>query len=65
MPDSGAAKAGMLDGDRILRIEGKDVNSFTDYREATGENKPGDVVGVDVRRGEEELTLKVTMAARG
>ena len=65
MPDSGAAKAGMMDGDRILRIEGKEVNSFADYREATGEKKPGDVVGVDIRRGDEELSLKVEMAARG
>jgi S1-C subfamily serine protease len=65
MPDGAAAKAGMKDGDRILRIEGKEVNSFTDYREATGEKKPGDVVVVDVRRGDEEMNLKVELAARG
>lgn len=65
MPDGGAAQAGMQDGDRILRIGGKEVNTFSDYREAVGDKKPGDVVEVAVKRGADEVNLKVTLAARG
>ena len=65
LPDGGAAKAGMQDGDRILSIAGNAVNGFREYRQATREMKPGDVVAVVVKRGREELTLEVTLRARG
>ncbi len=65
LPDGGAAKAGMKDGDRILSIGGQTVNGFREYRQATREKKPGDVVAVVVKRGRDELTLEVTLRARG
>ncbi len=63
--NGGAAKAGMKAGDRIMEIDGSSINSFADFRTATAERKPGDVVGVSVLRGAERLTLRVELSARG
>ncbi len=64
-PGGSAEKAGMKEGDRILRVAGIDIGDFRDYREATGDKKPGDVVDIIVKRGKEEMILEVELAARG
>lgn len=64
-PGGGAAEAGMKVADRILRIDGRSINGFRDYREVTSDRKPGDVIEVVVRREQEELTLEVKLSARG
>ncbi|MFQ5495247.1 MAG: M28 family peptidase, partial [Phycisphaerae bacterium] len=64
-PASGADKAGMKNGDRILRIEGRAINGFSDYSEVTRGKKPGDRLAVIVLRGGKELTLSVELSARG
>ncbi|MBI4717105.1 MAG: M28 family peptidase [Planctomycetes bacterium] len=58
-----ADMAGMKAGDRIIRIDGKNVANIYDYMAATRNNKPGDTVEVVVLRGDNELTLKVTLAS--
>jgi hypothetical protein len=63
-PGGPAAHAGMQAGDRIVRVAGREVGGFGDYREAVREKKGGDVVDVVVRRGSQELTLSVTLQAR-
>jgi hypothetical protein len=63
-PGSGADKAGMKAGDRITRINGHPINGFGDYREVTGDKKPGDIIEVTVLRGQQELILKVELSAR-
>lgn len=65
MPSRGAAKAGMKVGDRILKVNAVVINGFMDYREATRDKKPGDVIDVVVKRGREEITLNVKLSARG
>lgn len=63
-PGGGAANAGMKPGDRIVRVEEKDITGFSDYREAVKDKNPGETIAVRVLRGEEELTLSVELAAR-
>jgi hypothetical protein len=61
-PNGPAEMAGMKAMDRIIRIAGKDVSNIFDYMASTRRNEPGDTVEVVILRGEEELTLQVTLA---
>ncbi len=62
--DSPAANAGLKAGDRIMKIAGRDVHNVYDYTYALGEMKAGQEYVIDVLRGNERLTLKITPAAR-
>ena len=64
LPEGGAAKAGMLTGDSIIEIDGRVIKGFADYRAATEDKKPGDVLDMLVLRGDEEIRLKVELGAR-
>jgi len=60
-PGSPAEKAGMLDGDIIIRFADTEVRNIFDYMTALSRHEAGDVVQVFVRRGvdEEELTVEL------
>ena len=62
--ESPAAKAGLKAGDRIVKLAGRDVRNVYDYTHALGEMKAGQEYEVEVVRGGERLTLKLTPAAR-
>ena len=62
--DSPAAKAGLKAGDRIVKMAGHDVKNVYDYTYALGEMKAGQEYDVEIVRGSEHLTLKITPAAR-
>src|SRR5215218_7984789 len=62
--DSPAAKAGLKAGDKIVRIGNRDVKNVYDYTFALGEMKAGQEYAVEVMRGGEKLTLKITPEAR-
>jgi len=62
--DSPAARTGVKAGDRIMKIAGRDVHNVYDYTYALGEMKAGQEYEVEVVRGSERLTLKITPAAR-
>ncbi len=57
--DGPAAKAGMLKGDIIIEIEGKEIKNIYDYMYRLAELKKGQTVKVKVRRGEDILELTV------
>ncbi len=61
-PGEPAAKAGIRDGDRIIRIAGQSISDLYGYMEVMREQKAGEAVEVVVKRGSEELTFKVTLA---
>ena len=62
--DSPAAKAGLKAGDRIVKIGNTDVKNVYDYTQALGEMKAGQEYVIEVVRGSEKLTLKITPEAR-
>jgi hypothetical protein len=62
--DSPAAKAGLKAGDRIVKMAGHEVKNVYDYTYALGEMKAGQEYEVEIVRGSERLTLKITPAAR-
>lgn len=62
--DSPAAKAGLKAGDRIVKIGNRDVKNVYDYTHALGEMKGGQEYVVEVMRGTERLTLKITPIQR-
>ena len=55
--DGSADKAGIKDGDVILKIGTKEVNSVASLQEEIGKRRPGDKVSVTIRnkKGEEEI----------
>ena len=62
--DSPAAKAGLKAGDRIVKIGNRDVKNVYDYTHALGEMKAGQEYVIEVVRGTERLTLKITPLQR-
>ena len=62
--DSPAAKAGLKGGDIMVEFDGKSISSLADYAFVLRQKKPGDVVGVMVKRDGADLRVNVTLAAR-
>ena len=62
--DSPAAKAGLKAGDKIVKIGNREVKNVYDYTYALGEMKAGEVYVIEVLRGDERLTLKITPESR-
>src|SRR5215213_9256974 len=62
--NSPAAKAGLKAGDRIVKIANRDVKNVYDYTFALGEMKAGQEYVVEVKRGDEKLSLKITPIKR-
>jgi hypothetical protein len=62
--DSPAAKAGLKPGDRIVKIGTREVKNVYDYTYALGEMKGGEEYVVEVMRGSDRLTLKITPISR-
>ena len=62
--ESPAAKAGIKAGDKITRIGEREIKNVYDYTYALGEMKAGQEYVVEIMRGTEKLSLKVTPEAR-
>lgn len=60
--DSPAAKAGLKDGDVIIRINGAKVGSAGSLGTLIGEYSPGDKISITIIRDKEEKTLELTLA---
>jgi hypothetical protein len=57
MPGSAAARAGLRDGDVIVRLDDRVLNRFEDLRQALARKRPGDAVSlVYLRDGEDHQT---------
>ena len=61
---SPAEKGGLKEGDIILKFGNVEVNDIYGYMYAMSGYKPGDEVDVIVKRGEDEVTLNITLGSR-
>ena len=61
--DSPSAKGGLIGGDLIIRIGESAVTGLDDFDSALRKHKGGETVPVVVKRGEQEITLEVTLGA--
>ena len=59
-PDSAAERAGLLPGDRIESVAGRDVDRFQDIQRIVV-LRPGERVDIVVTRGQKSLTLPTTI----
>lgn len=60
-PGKPADKAGMLKGDRIIALDGKSVNNIYDYMNRLKKLEAGQMITVDVMRGDEKIILIVNL----
>lgn len=60
-PNSAAEKAGIREGDKIVKYDGEALTSSKRLVEITGDHKPGDKVVVEVLRGTEVVTLEAQL----
>jgi serine protease Do len=58
-PDSGAATAGIQQGDVILRVGSTDIKTADDLAQAVADAKPDSHVDVVLQRGTEQATVTV------
>lgn len=63
--DTPAARAGLQAGDIVLAVSGDAVDEEHTLRDRLAAYEEGDVVTLTVRRGDEELSLEVTLGPRG
>ena len=65
-PEGPAAKAGVKEGDVIVKIDGTDLKEAdtSELVKLVGGMRPGTVIAVDVHRGKDALTLKIKLGAR-
>ena len=64
LPGTGAAQAGLREGDTIVRIDTTAIDGFDDLTRFLGRRKPGDVVTVLYLRDGVDQTVSVTLGTR-
>jgi serine protease Do len=62
--NSAAAKAGLEKNDVVLAVGGKPVKDVDEFIAVVGDHKPGDVITLTIRRGDEEKEVKATLGRR-
>jgi serine protease Do len=63
-PGTPAEKAGLKEGDVVVRFAGKKINNFEDLVRETLNQRPGAQVAIEVRRDGEMITLKATVGKK-
>ena len=62
--DDPADRAGLESGDVVLQAGGKPVDSAEDIQSAVSAKKPGEQLELQIRRGNDEQTVTVTLGTR-
>ncbi len=65
LPDTGAAAAGLEQGDVILSIDGEDIASNEQLSEIVQDHAPGDTIEITIEREGEEQTLTAEIGRQG
>jgi hypothetical protein len=63
-PGGPAEKAGLKSGDTMIKFGDREINNIYDFVYALQDHVPGDVVKVIVKRGNDKLTLSLTLGAK-
>lgn len=63
-PESGCFTAGIVADDLVVGIQGKVLTDISQVQEAVSKGKAGQVIKVDVVRGDKKLNLKVKLTDR-
>ena len=63
-PGGPAEAAGLLEGDIVTAIDGVAVDEQNAFAEVLFMHQPGDTVSVDVLRGDQSLTVELTLIER-
>jgi len=63
-PDTGASRAGLLKGDKLLSIDGKRLGSAMETRSIIMNLKPAQEIEVEFSRGENKLKKTILLGAR-
>ncbi len=61
VPGGPAFEAGMQKGDIIKKVEGKNIKDTEDLQAAISDYQVGDIIKVEVARGNKDVTLNVTL----
>ena len=61
-PDSPAAAAGIVVGDRLLGVDGTTLADVDAWRERLAETMPGDEIVIDVARNKEQISARLMLA---
>lgn len=61
MPESAAERAGIQNGDLVLKVNSKDIKGRQNLIETVRGYMPGERIDVVVKRGDKEMTLTVTL----
>jgi aminopeptidase YwaD len=61
---SPGAKAGLLAGDVIIKFGDTSIKNIYDYTNVLGKYNPDDEVDIVVKRGEQEITMKIKLEKR-
>lgn len=59
--NSGAEKAGILQGDIIKKINDRSINTFVDIKSILNTKRPQDIVNLQILRGTDEIDFKVAL----
>ena len=62
-PDGPAGSAGLQRGDIIVRVDGTAIENHSDFLDAISDNAVDDTLRVELRRGNEGVSLSVTVGA--
>ena len=65
IPGSAADKAGIQPGDLIVKFGDNPIEKYDDLPPLVRKHKPGDTVAIMIQRGDETLTLDVTLGVIG
>ena len=63
-PGSGAAAAGLKEGDSLLTVDGQKIGDFTDLMIAVHPHRPGDTIEVEYERDGKKRSARVLLKAR-
>jgi serine protease Do len=62
--DGPAFKAGLKTGDIVRKVNGDKINDYESFRQSIARSQPGDEIELDVKRDDQQLTVKVTVETR-